>query len=656
MKKSFLFIYLFVVLIYKSNGNGIVSEIDNDEKIKRLQLLKTSVNKTGLGEVDVLKLIEIQNIYESINIDSALVYAEKEVNVASQTGNQNLLAEAKIRKAKLLRKARRYKEARDLLLTNLDELLAINDILKGKTLRVLAGINARSGNFVKATDDVLKAIALFSCENDSTNLLSSYHFLARIYDGLGDKEKAKEYSQIASQFDAQVNKRLTIRLLIDRSIRLIDEGKFEAALSKTQKAQAIADSFNFSLLKINVQVQYAHLYYAWQNNEKLLQHALKADDLLKAHPVATPYLQNKTYKYLAEGYVAQKKYTKAKHYLDLIDRKDIYEIIDVKSRLIRLYENINDYKLAHLTNKELYAIKDSINQQQQKVQIKEVLEKYENNKKQLQIQELKHEAAFQELKLDSQAKIFYTSMGILFLLLISSFIFYKGRIGRQRLKEISLNLEKITLQHRFLRTQLNPHFLFHALSSIELYVLKGEKEKAVNFLQDFSGLIRTVLETSNIEFITLRKELLFIEKYLQLQQLNHGYTFRYSLITDESIDDEELMVPPMILQPLVENAILHGALPSKGFVDITVNKNLENLFIQIVNSGYKPPKTLNTSKKLHRSMSTEIMRQRIDNIEETHGLKITYAKSYQSDDTLNSNTSVRLTFPIIRKNYVHPAE
>ncbi len=650
-KKGILFICLFVFMVSKSYSDSIISKIDQDKKIEQLQLLKASLNKIKLGEEDLQNLIRIQNLYESLDIDSALVYVEKEVNVASQTGNQDLLAGAKIRKAKLLRKLRCYKEAREVLLTNLDESSTINDSLKGKTWSILASINARSGQFTKATNNSLEAISLFLCQNDSINLLSSYRFIARIYYGLGDKEKATEYHQIASQYDNQFNKRLSIKLLIDKSITLRSEGNFEASLREIQKAQTMTDSLIFPELRINLQVQYARLYYEWKNFEKLIQHALKADSLLDAHPITLVGMKNNLYKYLAQGYLAQQNYSQAEHYLILIDTSDIYQSIEVKSQLIKLYEELRNYELAHLTNKALYAIQDSLNHLQQKVQIKEILEKYENNKKQFQIEELEYQTALQEVKLNSQVTTFYASVGFLFLLLISSIIFYKSKISKQRLKEVSLNLEKITLQHQFLRTQLNPHFLFHALTSIEAYILKGEKEKAANFLQDFSRLMRNILETSNIDFIPLKEDLSFIKKYSELQQLNHEFKFNYTINIDENIDSESILIPSMITQPFVENAIIHGALPSNGFVEITVNKTLEYLIIQILNTSINPPKTPNESKKLHRSMSTDIVKQRIDNLRKSHGLKIIYTKSTHFVDT-SDKISITLTFPLLYKSSI----
>nr|WP_321232903.1 histidine kinase [uncultured Psychroserpens sp.] len=650
MKISLLFILFPFLLIAQPNSNGFDSKIDK-EIAEQLHRLKTSVNHNGLEE-DLLNLIRIQNLYESMNIDSALVYADKEFFLAKQIGNHNLLASARIRKAKLLRKESEFKEANVLLLANLDQQFVISDSLKGITRRVLASINFRRGRFAKATEDILEAITFFSKRNDSTNLLSSYRLLAKVYDVLEDKEKAIEYYETASQFDTQLNKRLTIRLLIDNSTLLLEEGKFKESLYKIQKAELLAENINARMLKTNVYIQYARLYNAWNNDEKLLQYAQMADSILKTYTIPTTGLQHNVYKYLAKGYERQQNYNKALQYFKRID-SNTYPSIEVKSYLIRVYENIGDYELAHHTNKELNHLKDSLNLLEHNERIKEILEKYEGEKKQLQIEKLNYQTTLQKIKLDSQTRIFFASVGFLIIILIFGFIFHKNHSNKQRLKEVSLNLEKITLQQQFLRTQLNPHFIFHALSSIESYMYKGKKDQAATFLQSFSELMRDILESSDVEFISLKSDIEFIRKYLELQRLNHAFKFDYTIKIQDNIDAAKILIPPMLTQPFVENAIIHGVLHSGGKIDISVIKKAHILVIEIKDDGQSQLEDAKTSSKLNRSMSTGIVMQRIQNLKNTHNIEILYSSINNSQklDSKAKGRTITLSIPVIYENF-----
>ena len=127
------------------------------------------------------------------------------------------------------------------------------------------------------------------------------------------------------------------------------------------------------------------------------------------------------------------------------------------------------------------------------------------------------------------------------------------------------------MEQRLLRSQMNPHFIFNALNSIQSYVSENNTLDSEVYLSRFSRLMRQILEHSQEEFILLKDDLNALESYLSLEQIRFENSFEY-IINDEDINQENIMIPPMIFQPFVENAILHGIEPkaTKGLINISI--------------------------------------------------------------------------------------
>jgi two-component system, LytTR family, sensor kinase len=131
----------------------------------------------------------------------------------------------------------------------------------------------------------------------------------------------------------------------------------------------------------------------------------------------------------------------------------------------------------------------------------------------------------------------------------------------KEMEVLRLNKDFATSQLTALRMQMNPHFIFNALNSIQHYILQGNVIEANKYLSKFSKLQRDILHCSNQQFISLEKELEILNAYLQLEQYRFGGNFTYKINMTDEIEPVEIMIPPMILQPFVENSIWHGLMP-----------------------------------------------------------------------------------------------
>lgn len=182
-----------------------------------------------------------------------------------------------------------------------------------------------------------------------------------------------------------------------------------------------------------------------------------------------------------------------------------------------------------------------------------------------------------------QTSLFYITISLFLGLLcisIAFFIFY-----RRRLKQEQQRSEKLQLEQRAVRSQLNPHFTFNALNSIQSLMNQGRIEEANNYFTDFSSLLRSSLHNHEKEMLPLKEDLAALEQYIKLEQLR--FRFCYAINLTEDINTSIIEVPTLLLQPLVENAVKHGisGLQDKGNLTISIKKEKKNLLIQIEDNG-----------------------------------------------------------------------
>ena len=179
-----------------------------------------------------------------------------------------------------------------------------------------------------------------------------------------------------------------------------------------------------------------------------------------------------------------------------------------------------------------------------------------------------------------QRLIIYALLAGLILLLFS--LFWMLKSNRQR--RLANNL----LALKSLRTQMNPHFIFNALNSVNSFIAQNDERTANRYLTDFSTLMRSVLENSEEDFILLDKEIELLELYLKLEHSRFKDKFDYELVVDDAIEQSQFLIPPMLLQPYVENAVWHGLRykKEKGFLKVQLIKiDEETIQIEISDNG-----------------------------------------------------------------------
>lgn len=272
-------------------------------------------------------------------------------------------------------------------------------------------------------------------------------------------------------------------------------------------------------------------------------------------------------------------------------------------------------------------------------------------------------------KLQSKQQLgFFIGLGIVFFLM-AFLIVYRYRIGQLQLEsqllkernEYHLNevkqrnsLSQATLTA--LISQMNPHFIFNALNTIQGYIYTNDKKSANHYLGKFSELTRKILDDSNKEMISLEEEIELFSLYIDLEKARFGDTLKINIQIDPNLDRENIFFPPMLVQPHVENAIKHGLLHTIGEkkLDISIGyaDNEANLKIVIDDNGIgrSMSMAINKQKSDHQSFATTASQRRISLINNALGKKIDLNIIDKTDNENNpTGTMVIITIPIMHE-------
>jgi tetratricopeptide (TPR) repeat protein len=317
---------------------------------------------------------------------------------------------------------------------------------------------------------------------------------------------------------------------------------------------------------------------------------------------------------LGTSYLAMNNLVKAEKYLK--DAVTMSETIGSKTQVFestkalgKLYAQLNKPQLALKYLEKSLAYKDSITQEisRQNAEAVEVL--YQAEKQAREIIILKQQAQLKELNRLRERWFLFSVMLFLVLGVGTLLIVLRQRRLKNRFKEIEL-------EQKLFRSQLNPHFLFNSLTAVQNFIIRNDKMAAFDYLANFARLMRSILMSSKNELTTLEKEAEMLDDYLKLQQLRFQGKFDYSIFIDKNLDKESTYLPPMMVQPFIENAVEHGvqALAYKGQIDVRFKSSGENILIEVEDNGVGLKENETPKKEGYVSMATQIIKQRIETI------------------------------------------
>ena len=335
-------------------------------------------------------------------------------------------------------------------------------------------------------------------------------------------------------------------------------------------------------------------------------------------------------------------------------------LIDIYRELSSISEENGNSTAALAYYKKWATLKDSLFDKHTRKKLSDFQSFYESEKRAQEIILLQKEKVISNLSLakkeqeiESQrvSKLWYVTL-LLLIILIIVFV-YHFILQREKKKQLNLKQQLNLYMQKALIQQMNPHFFFNTLNSIQYYILKNDKVTSNKYLSMFARLMRTTLNNSQSEVIPLSDELDALKTYIELEQLRFVNRFDFSIEIEDDIDSGSINIPPFILQPYIENAIWHGLMNleegKNGILLIRISRQENKLLCIIEDNGIgrEKAKEINAKSGKFPSLGTRITETRISLINQLYKSKF----SVDYSDVLNdineiSGTRVEITLGI----------
>lgn len=592
---------------------------------------------------------KIADQYKQINPDSTLFYAKKAAFFSGKAGYPFGLASAytNLGNASIILgnypdALRNFKKAQSKF-----EVLVRQNPENKSTKSGLARSFASSGvvyteqsNYYMALENYHRALQLYQEIGDQVSVSKALNNIGIVYKSQLNYPKALEYLKKAYTIQLALGEQNAAVTLTNIGVINFETGHPKEAIVYYSKAKQLFETNDnkrgFALL-----YNYLGDFYKKQNS------IAPALDHYKRSLALYEELQNKFGASLAlfnigKLYYDQKKYNEAMPpaLQSLAYAKEIGVLDQTyhSEKLVsELYENLNNTAAALTHYKKYITARDSITNQ-------------ETNKK-IALVELNSEYKKKEALLGEQNKrqtqlMVFSILGTLLLIALILVIYNRMQV-KQRL---TLQKEVAEYEQKALHLQMNPHFVFNCLSSISSFIVQNGTDSALKYLSKFSKLMRLTLEYSKGLLIPIDKEIESLQNYLELEQLRFHNKFEFEILSSERVEFN-MGLPPLLIQPFVENAILHGVVPKEENGRITVSFDVENgqLVCTISDNGIgitASKRIKENSVTAHQSMALEITKKRLEI------MKLSTAQSAQIEiDKLENNdgitgTKVTLRLPI----------
>ncbi len=600
--------------------------------------------------------------YKKIDIEKSIDFVAQSISALGNNPNKTALAKS----LRSLGEIYMYHKQYDLAITNFKDAQKAHK--NTKTSLGLAEAYIKTGEFEKANEvlqPLLKIRKMIPYQR-----IQLYEELGDSHKGLGETSKALKFykeglkiaqknqvspkvtdlnSKIADTY-AMANREIEAEGYFNNSLKL---SKQETPARAIQENEKVADFYNRSnRYGDEIQLRKKSLNELQQLPKKAV---VKNKGLVDADSITSQRINYK----IANAYIAQEKLDEAIPYLEksIVEADSEDDLIvqkDATRKLSEVFEFKGDFAKAYNTYQNYVALVDTLYIRKEQEIARAARLNREIATKQNRISSLEQERELSQSKYSlalteqqlfeennkRQKWIIYSLLLGMLLFALAAFFYYRSN----RQQKLANNL----LALKSLRSQMNPHFIFNALNSVNNYIAKSDERNANRFLSDFSVLMRTVLENSEEDFIPLAKELELLELYVKLEHSRFPDKFDYEVNIEKDIDINSFDIPPMLLQPYIENAIWHGLRykEEKGFLKINVAQLTNELLqIEILDNGIgrKKSAALKTeNQKKQKSKGMGNIKKRIAILNDMYKNKVAVSISDLQEDKTGTKVILKL--------------
>ncbi|UNY99846.1 tetratricopeptide repeat protein [Zhouia spongiae] len=568
------------------------------------------------GIADVYIAFGITN-YDLSQYDEALENYKKAIEIYKVLNDKRELVTSLINTANIYSETGRFNEA----IANYKEALTLSEVINDESGTAfvhgnLGVLYSRQGNYPLAIEYYNKSLSYDKKTGDILGMAKRLDNLGESYASIERYDKALEYHEKALTFLSKTaHKTLIAANNSNIGSIYLKKRAYTKALEYFEMSLKVSKELN-NLRQIAI-------CYAQLGNIHLLQNELliarknyvKAKDI--SEKINDGRILSASLLGIAETYLLVKQYQKSLSYAiegqKITEKLKLLENQKKASRILsEIYKNRGDYKKA-LTNFQQYKIlNDSIFNKEniEKITQLEYEYKYKQALDSANIRELKLTKTVldtsQNLKRSQRNLLLGIIAFLVTTLILVAIIFFL------KLRNAKSKTQNVIIGQKLLRSQMTPHFIFNSLSVLQGMILNKENRKSISYLSRFSKLLRIILENSRDRTVLLSQELMAVENYLALQNLeNERYT--YIISVEENIDTSLFKIPPMLIQPFVENAIEHAFVnQSKDrIIKIELNFSHQELTCIISDNGIGIDSLTERKNQNKKSLSTTITSERL---------------------------------------------
>jgi tetratricopeptide (TPR) repeat protein len=503
----------------------------------------------------------------------------------------------------------------------------------------LAGQYSSQGNILKWSENVKKAFAIALKINDISLQASCYGQFAAIYATQGNHPLAIKYFSLEYKLALKSKDYYIASNALNNVAHCWSNlGNKTKALTILKKSLALAKQHNQKLVEAMCLQNIGYILKDSIGFEKqAIDYMERSDELYKM--LNRPLFLAEGEATIGQTYLKKKEYKKALPYiLEALDTYKKYhwatrteESENFDANLYEIYKGLNQPSKALFHLERYNALLDSLLKSEIQAQRDIVKVQEEKEKQQTQISSLKNKEIEQERTLQKRTQNFLWG-GLGMLMLIGAGLLWYNRKLRLKNKDLEDKNEIIrevthkiqTTEITALRAQMNPHFIFNCLNSIQLFTAQNNTEKASDYLAKFSRLIRLVLENSRSEKVTLENELETLRLYIEMEAMRFRGKVSFQINIAQNVDKDSIQIPPLLLQPFVENAIWHGLMHKEegGTIRIEVTQPNDHLLrFDITDDGIGREKAAEFKSKSatqNKSFGMKVTAERIELINQLY--------------------------------------
>ncbi|AZJ33107.1 tetratricopeptide repeat-containing sensor histidine kinase [Tenacibaculum mesophilum] len=462
-----------------------------------------------------------------------------------------------------------------------------------------------------ALEKFKKSILIQEKTNDKRGLAINHQNIGLAFQNLGDIDAALEHYNKSLQYNVENNSSIG-KVICHTSISkvLLLQGKYKEAYKYINEVVSVSEGIGNHYYTSDVYVTFGSVLLKLDSLDKAKVYLEESLEVANKHKI--PSGVNHSNLYLSELYEKKKNYEKAYSFY--------------KKAIEGERKTFNDKNILYVNN---------------------LINKYDNEVSNNKIKSLAKENEIAKLKLLRNRNVLIIALVSIALLGVLLYSIYRQRL---------LNNDKkiLMLEQEALRIQMNPHFVFNALNSIKLYVINNEQKNAVYYLNKFSKLIRSILESSSVKEVTLSEELKTMNLYMSIENIRLSNEVNYIEKVDEGVNIERIKVPPLILQPFLENSIWHGLSSKKGKKEVSLSvTKISDEFIQIdiVDNGIGRDAAMKIRKNKslnRRSIGIDLTKERLRNFanEYANNYSLIYTDIIDKEGN-PKGTKVSLKIPIL---------